>query len=282
MLDPELVRRLVYSMRRTVSNTEITVKCRLGVTGRESREEFIEFIRAVNSGGVSKVIIHARHCILKGLSPAQNRVIPPLRYDLAHEIVGLFPDMKFVINGGIQSFEQAEEHLGIATSTSTGQFRPESILGSHSSSLIQNNQQQEYQQSSCDNYPPTYGVMIGREAYNNPWLFASADSRFFGKRNLNLTPVEVAEKYLDYAIFMQDFGAFGARTAPLAKPLHNFFSFTSTYNKVYKHHLDEILKSSTKLNKDVKEIFWEAVEAANIPDEVLHTVPYDSRCTTSR
>ena len=112
MLEPELIKQIVHEMKRVVTDVDITVKCRLGVTNRESWDELIEFIQAVSDGGVRHVIVHARTCVLSGLSPAQNRTIPPLRHDDVHKLVKTFPEMKFTINGGIKTFQEAKNHLG--------------------------------------------------------------------------------------------------------------------------------------------------------------------------
>ena len=106
MVQQVLVQQLLH-----VTHTDITVKCRLGVTNRESWDELIEFIHAVSEGGVRHVIVHARCCVLSGLSPAQNRSIPPLRHDDVHRLVEAFPEMKFTMNGGIKTFQEAKEHL---------------------------------------------------------------------------------------------------------------------------------------------------------------------------
>ncbi len=113
MLEPELVRQIVSEMKRRVTHTEITVKCRIGVTKRESYEELVEFVNAVKSGGVNHMIIHARSCVLRGLSPAQNRTIPPLHPETVHQLVADFPDMTFALNGGVESFDEAKMHLGM-------------------------------------------------------------------------------------------------------------------------------------------------------------------------
>ena len=113
MLEPTLTRQIVHEMVRRSNHTEITVKCRLGVVpGRESWDELVEYIHAVRDGGVRHVIVHARTCLLKGLTPAQNRSIPPLRYNDVHDLVQLFPEMTFTINGGIRTLAEARVHLG--------------------------------------------------------------------------------------------------------------------------------------------------------------------------
>lgn len=163
MLEPERVKQIVYSMKRRVS-MPITVKCRIGVDHLDSYEDLVNFIRNANEGGAKKFIIHARKCLLKGLTTKQNRDIPPLNYEVVHKLVQDFPDLTFVLNGGIQSFDQALEHMN-----------PSFINGN-----------------------PVNGVMIGRSAYSNPLMFATADSTFYQTRDQCLTRRQVIEKYLTY------------------------------------------------------------------------------------
>jgi tRNA-dihydrouridine synthase A len=100
MFDPSLVARIVSEMRKAVT-IPVTVKCRLGVDDRDKWDEIKEFIKIVSEeGGVTKFIIHARKCHLKGLDPKQNRTIPPLKYDWVYNLAKEFPDLYFVINGG--------------------------------------------------------------------------------------------------------------------------------------------------------------------------------------
>jgi len=113
MLNPELVRQLVDGMSRRVTHTPITVKCRLGVTGRETWEQLREFVEACRAGGVRRLIVHARCCVLRGLSPAQNRSVPPLRQEDVHRLVAEYPDMSIVLNGGVTSLGEAADHLGL-------------------------------------------------------------------------------------------------------------------------------------------------------------------------
>lgn len=158
MLDSELVRQIVYEMNRKSSNTKITVKCRLGTNKLHGWDNLVDFVNACKAGGTTEMIIHARICILSGLTPAQNRTIPPLDYETVHRLINEFPDMKFTLNGGIKTFAEADMHLGRVAHGEDGDVNP-------------------YVESAA------HGVMIGREAYHNPWLLASADSHFYGKRN---------------------------------------------------------------------------------------------------
>ena len=179
MLEPDLVKRIVYEMRRVVARTDITVKCRLGVTNRESWDELVEFIHAVKEGGVNHVIVHARTCVLKGLSPAQNRSIPPLRHDDVHKLVQEFPEMKFTINGGIKSFSEVREHLGWADGMTEAKSNDYSMLYcANANKRTKLNVASSEATSESRSYP-VHGVMIGREAYRNPWMFATADKEFF-------------------------------------------------------------------------------------------------------
>lgn len=168
MLDPELVRQLVSTMAR-VSNVPITVKCRIGADDVDSYEDLTRFIATVHMGGVDKFIIHSRKCLLNGLTPKQNRDIPPLRYDVVHRLISDFPELKFVINGGINSLEEVDTHLF----------------------------------DSYESYPPAHGVMMGRAIQNDPFLLATVDSRYYGQRNPQLTRRQVMERYLEHCDFMQ-------------------------------------------------------------------------------
>jgi len=116
MLEPNLVREIVSQMKRKVTHTDITVKCRIGVykndfIHRDTWENLVEFIDSIKAGGVNHVYVHARTCILSGLTPAQNRNVPPLHYEVVHKLVETFPDMKFTLNGGVKSFEEGTIYI---------------------------------------------------------------------------------------------------------------------------------------------------------------------------
>ena len=217
MLDPLLVRQIVHEMVRRTTCGAITVKCRLGVVpGRSSWEELCDYVHAVRDGGARHIVVHARTCMLHGLSPAQNRSVPPLRHDVVHDLVGAFPDMTFTLNGGVKTFAEAKQHLGWATEASEGSARP------------------------------VHGVMVGREAYHNPWLFAAADADFFSSRTATTTAMprtrrEVLERYLVYAEECRDNGVFGSNLCSIVKPLHNACC-GSPAERSYKQALDALLK----------------------------------------
>lgn len=138
MADPELVSDIMIAMREG-SSLPVSVKNRIGINGRESYEDLEKFTEIVcNRGNVEHFIIHARIAILGGLSPAENREIPPLRYEDVFRLKKTFPRLKIEINGGIKTWQEVISMLN----------------------------------EGMD------GVMIGRKAYEDPSMFFQADSLF--------------------------------------------------------------------------------------------------------
>lgn len=103
---PELVAECVYAMQEVV-NIPVTVKSRIGIDGRDSYEELADFVSIVAAAGCGTFIIHARKAWLSGLSPKQNREIPPLRYDVVYRLKKDFPALTIILNGGINSLDSA-------------------------------------------------------------------------------------------------------------------------------------------------------------------------------
>lgn len=237
MLEPELVRDIVHQMQRR-TQLPVTVKCRIGVDDIDSYDALKQFIRTVHEGGVKKFILHARKCLLNGLTTKQNRDIPPLHYEIVHQLVKEFPDFQFILNGGITSFDQGLEHL-----ENPWQFQPtpqpatnDFVIGENTEEstppttvfntlpATTNEQMRvrkkvnrkfditlptEYLGDTVDDstgtllYPAVHGVMIGRTAYNNPILFTTADSTFYRTRDPCLTRRQIIEKYLQYCTWIQ-------------------------------------------------------------------------------
>ena len=110
MAEPEIVAECVYRMRHAV-NIPITVKTRIGVDDLDSAAHLNRFVETVAAAGCGTFIIHARKAWLKGLSPKQNREIPPLNYARVYHLKQSFAGLDIVINGGVTSLEQAEQHL---------------------------------------------------------------------------------------------------------------------------------------------------------------------------
>lgn len=111
MRDPALVADCLAAMREAGQGTEITVKCRIGVDEQEPEAVLPDFVAAVAGAGVRRVIIHARKAWLQGLSPRENREIPPLDHPLVHRMKAAFPHLAIEINGGIASLAAAQGHL---------------------------------------------------------------------------------------------------------------------------------------------------------------------------
>lgn len=110
MAEPLLVADCVAAMRTAV-NLPITVKTRIGIDDRDSYEELVQFIQTVAASGCKTFIIHARKAWLHGLSPKENREIPPLRYEVVQHIKRDFPQLEIILNGGITTLEQAQQQL---------------------------------------------------------------------------------------------------------------------------------------------------------------------------
>ena len=138
MAHPSLVADCVKAMRDAVG-VEVTVKHRIGINGRDSYDELCDFVGQVRDAGCRSFTVHARIAILEGLSPKQNREVPPLRYEVVDQLKRDFPDLEVILNGGIKTLDECDAHL------------------------------QRFD-----------GVMLGREAYHNPYLLAEVDARLFG------------------------------------------------------------------------------------------------------
>ena len=110
MREPRLVAECINEMRARVS-IPVTVKCRIGVDRSDSYEELCEFTQQMSDAGCEVIIVHARKAWLSGLSPKENREIPPLRYERVFAVKETFPELTIVINGGIESLDACEQHL---------------------------------------------------------------------------------------------------------------------------------------------------------------------------
>ncbi|HSH41979.1 MAG TPA: tRNA dihydrouridine(20/20a) synthase DusA [Arenicellales bacterium] len=111
MKSPALVADCVRAMR-DAATLPVTVKHRIGVDDQDSRDALMRFVETVAGGGCDTFIVHARKAWLQGLSPRQNREVPPLRYDVVHQVKASFPELTIVINGGFQDLETVRRQLG--------------------------------------------------------------------------------------------------------------------------------------------------------------------------
>jgi len=110
MIEPNLVQRCLNAMKQSVS-IPVTAKCRTGIDKIEDYDFLQSFVEGLANQNIATIIIHARNAILKGLSPRQNRTIPPLKYDYVYRIKEDFPELEIIINGGINSLIEAKDHL---------------------------------------------------------------------------------------------------------------------------------------------------------------------------
>jgi tRNA-dihydrouridine synthase A len=158
MESPALVADCVAAMI-AAQRAEVTVKCRIGVDEQVPQEILPRFLETVASAGVRRFTIHARKAWLQGLSPRENREIPPLDYPLVHQMKRDFPALHLSINGGVDSLAAAEAHLAAGMD----------------------------------------GVMIGRAAYHQPWdILGAADSRIFGAQDPAPGPETVVRRMLPH------------------------------------------------------------------------------------
>ena len=156
MLEPELVAECLNNMKNAVE-VPVSIKCRLGIDNNESYDFLYNFISIVKKSGINIFIIHARNGILKGLSPRQNRNIPPLKYDYVYKLKKDFPDLEIIINGGIKNLQQSSDHL-----------------------------------KKVD------GVMIGRSAYENPFMLKDIEAQFYNIDPATNSKKEILNQYLEY------------------------------------------------------------------------------------
>ena len=119
MATPDVVADCARAMIRAV-DVPVTVKCRIGIDGRGAYEDLKSFVETVAAAGVKSFAVHARIAVLDGLSPAENREIPPLRYDAVYRLKQDFPALEVAINGGVASLDEAEAHLGMVDGAMIG------------------------------------------------------------------------------------------------------------------------------------------------------------------
>ncbi|MCV2894002.1 tRNA dihydrouridine(20/20a) synthase DusA [Lentibacter sp. XHP0401] len=158
MREPALVAECCAAMGEAV-DVPVTVKCRIGVDDQEPQDVLPDFLEKVSASGVSRFTVHARKAWLKGLSPKENRDVPPLDYPLVYEMKRNFAHLHLSVNGGVNTLDEALEQLA----------------------------------NGLD------GVMIGRAGYHQPWdILGAADTRIYGADNPLNDPDEAAEKMMPY------------------------------------------------------------------------------------
>lgn len=192
MAEPALVADCVAAMRAVV-DVPVTVKCRIGIDDMDAYDQFERFVRTIAAAGSDTFIVHARKAWLQGLSPKQNREIPPLKYDFVYRLKQTLPQLNVVLNGGVNSIGQVRSHL-----------------------------------EHVD------GVMLGREAYHNPYMLAEADALYGDEREPEARET-VARFYMEY-IDAQI--ALGSRPQQMLRHVHGLFK-SQPGSRYWKRHLSE-------------------------------------------
>ena len=178
MAEPALVADCIDAMVQVVS-IPVTVKSRIGIDDKDSYAGLVHFIGTIADKGCKTFVVHARKAWLKGLSPKQNREVPPLDYERVYQLKRDFPHLEIIINGGITTLEQASELL-----------------------------------THVD------GVMVGREAYQNPYILAGVDNLFYGDIKEALSRQEVVRLLIPY---IQEQLALGLRVNTVSRHILGLF-----------------------------------------------------------
>ena len=193
MADPQIVSNCVSAIKQS-TRLPVTVKCRIGVDDKDTHADLVNFINVVATGGCELFVIHARKAYLQGLSPKENREIPPLNYERVFAVKQEFPELNFIINGGITSINEALSLL-----------------------------------EKMD------GVMIGREAYNNPYFLREVDNRIFGDLTSEKSRTDYLYQYLPY---IESQLTDGASLHHMTRHLMGLFKGQKG-GKLYRRHLSE-------------------------------------------
>ncbi|MFZ6774698.1 tRNA dihydrouridine(20/20a) synthase DusA [Undibacterium sp. SXout7W] len=156
MAEPQLVADCVKAMKDSVS-IDVTVKHRIGIDDLDSYDFMRDFVGTIADAGCTTFIVHARNAILKGLSPRENREIPPLKYEYAYRLKREFPELEIILNGGVKTAAEIEQHLQYVD-----------------------------------------GVMVGREAYHNPYFMADFDARFYNDHHRVNSREEILHAMIPY------------------------------------------------------------------------------------
>ena len=193
MAQPERVADCISAMRAAAS-LPVSVKHRIGIDDCDRYEDMAHFVKVVSATGCQQFSVHARKAWLQGLSPKDNRTVPPLRYSDVHRLKQDFPTLSIEINGGFTTLAQAKAQL-----------------------------------NSVD------AVMIGRAAYDNPYLFAKADADIFGDSSLPPTRHQIAEAMFPY---INDWTSKGVKLHSITRHMLHLFR-GQPGSRIWKRHLTE-------------------------------------------
>ncbi len=193
MAQPDIVARSVEAMQKAVS-IPVTVKHRIGIDDCDRYEDMANFVRIVSEAGCTRFTVHARKAWLKGLSPKENRTIPPLRYGDVYRLKQDFPHLFIEINGGITMLEQVQQQLQAVDA-----------------------------------------VMIGRAAYDNPYLFATVDRDIYGE---NVTPPTRHQAIASLLPYIDYWSGRGLKLHAISRHLLTIFTGVPG-TKAWKRHISE-------------------------------------------
>lgn len=193
MAQPEKVAKVVEAMQNPVE-IPVTVKHRIGIDERDRYQDMKQFVGIVSRAGCQRFTVHARKAWLQGLSPKENRNVPPLRYEDVYRLKQDFPQLFIEINGGIKTLADIREHLNYVNA-----------------------------------------AMIGRAAYDNPYLFASVDQEIYGEKYASPTMKEVVKAMLPY---LDDWVNSGVKLNSMTRHLIHIFNGKSGA-KAWRRYLTE-------------------------------------------
>jgi tRNA-dihydrouridine synthase A len=193
MAEPDLVAACVRAMADSV-RIPVTVKCRIGIDAQDSEADLSRFIATVADAGITTFVVHARKAWLDGLSPKENREVPPLDYARVYRLKAARPDLTIVLNGGVETLEASAEHLRHVD-----------------------------------------GVMVGRAAYQTPYLLADVDGVLFGSDAPALSRGDVLERLLPY---VREHLAAGGRLNSVTRHILGIYH-GQPRARVFRRHLSE-------------------------------------------
>ncbi|KDO83437.1 hypothetical protein CISIN_1g013784mg [Citrus sinensis] len=214
MLDPKFVGEAM-SVIAANTNVPVSVKCRIGVDDHDSYNQLCDFIYKVSSLSPTRhFIIHSRKALLNGISPAENRTIPPLKYEYYYALLRDFPDLTFTLNGGINTVDEVNAALR---------------KGAHH-------------------------VMVGRAAYQNPWYtLGHVDTAIYGAPSSGLTRRQVVEKYQIYGdAILGTYGNNRPHVRDVMKPLLHFFH-SEPGNGLFKRKADAAFQTCKTVKSFLEE-----------------------------
>jgi tRNA-dihydrouridine synthase A len=230
MACPEHVAHCVAAMR-SAATLPVTVKHRIGIDNLERYEDLEHFVSTVAQAGCDRFTVHARIAVLRGLSPRENRTVPPLRYDDVYRLKAALPHLCIELNGGVTSTAAISEHL-----------------------------------------QRTDGVMIGRAAYDLPYLFATADTLFYGAD----TPLPTRRRILEALLpYLESCDARGLPATRTVRHLLGLFAYQPVA-KAWKRFLSTHLRQRSQAGPLIRQAM------AQVPEAILDARPQDVPHETSQ